>query len=73
MVSGTAILCDCCDCQKLGVLRPHEGLEIRDGRHGTKHTATIPPLELLQRLAGTQGREAVMRYVESVMKGGKHE
>mgnify|MGYP001617388646 CR=1 FL=1 len=66
--SGTSIHCDCCGREKLGEIHPHECLEIVDRRHGQHHVARLSPLEVVQRLAGTTGRDAVLRYVALVMK-----
>lgn len=63
--SGTALYCDCCDHKKMALLKPQEGLEIRDDRH----TLAVAPAELLHRLAGTASSAGVLRYVKMVIGG----
>ena len=64
---GTAILCDCCGREKLGEIHACQGLEIVDRRHGTHHIAVLGPRDVLERLSGTSGREAIMRYVRGLL------
>lgn len=66
-IYGTSIRCDCCGKEKLAEIHPHLDLEIIDGRHGIRHTVTLSPQEILEGLAGTKGRDAVLRYVASIL------
>lgn len=69
--NGTAIYCDCCEDgrhqEKMAVIYPQGKLEILDRRHGITHTASVGPVEILERLAGTYGRDAIMEYVRGVL------
>lgn len=66
-IDGTAIRCDCCRKEKLAEMHPRENLEILDRRHGTKHVVLLSAQEVLEGIAGTKGRDAVLRYVASVL------
>ena len=69
--SGTSIYCDDHGCtagehrhyQRLLDIRPGEGIEVRDERHGTAHTALVPPREALERLSGTRDGAAILEFV----------
>jgi len=67
MINGTAIVCDCCDCQRMAFLDT-DGLRLRDRRHGTTHQAQLSPEQILVRLAGTTGGSAVVDYVRAIFK-----
>lgn len=61
--NGTGVYCSCCDVEKLAELRPHEGLVIKDGRHGQHHVAVVPCREVIERLAGTVGEEPITQFI----------
>ena len=65
--SGTSVYCDCHQTERLMDIKPHIGIEVMDGRHGTAHRALVPPRQALERLAGTLDGSAVMDYVRQVM------
>lgn len=65
--NGTGLLCSCCGKELLGIIRPGEHLEIKDSRHGQSHVVVVSPVEVLSRLAGTSGKEAILKYVTGVL------
>ena len=67
--SGTSVYCNCHGTERLLDLRPREGIQVVDGRHGTRHEATVGPREMLARLAGTIAGCAIVDYVQSVVNG----
>lgn len=64
--SGTSVYCNCHGTERLLDLRPQEGIQVVDGRHGTRHEATVAPREILARLAGTVDGSAIVAYVNRV-------
>lgn len=46
MLNGDVIYCDCCGTEKLAQV-VGDNLVIKDRRHGAKHVAVIPIVELL--------------------------
>ncbi len=71
--TGTSIYCGCSldgqlhQSEKLGEIRPAEGLVIHDRRNRIRHMAIVPPGEVLQRLAGTLDSSAVLEYCKTVV------
>lgn len=77
--SGTAIYCLEHGCsaqehqhwQRMLDIKPQQGLEIIDARHGERHQAFVKPKEILERLAGTVDGSAIVDYVrKTVYTGG---
>ena len=64
---GTGLYCECCGIEKLGEIRPRENLVLHDRRNRQRHVAVISAKEVVERLAGTTGREAIMRFVEEIL------
>ena len=62
--------CSCHGTERLLDLRPREGIQVVDGRHGTRHEATVGPREMLARLAGTVEGSAIVDYVSRVVGHG---
>jgi hypothetical protein len=73
MGTGTSIFCGCSldgelhHSEKLGEIRPLEGLVIHDRRNRIRHMAVVSPMEVLQRLSGTLEGSAVIEYVKKVI------
>jgi len=73
MDTGTSIFCGCSldgelhHSEKLGEIRPLEGLVIHDRRNRIRHMAVVSPMEVLQRLSGTLEGSAVIEYVKKVI------
>ena len=59
----------CRGLEVLGIIEHGGTLEIRDGRHGTKHTVRLDPQELLVIMAGTEHPAAILAYVTGIMGG----
>ena len=65
--NGTGVLCDCGHGELMLVVIPGQGMEVKTRRHGEHHTAFLSSVEILGRLAGTYGREAIMRFVGTAL------
>ena len=71
--TGTSIFCGCSldgelhHTEKLGEIRPLEGLVIHDRRNRIRHMAVVTPVEVLQRLSGTMEGSAVIEYCKTVL------
>ena len=65
--NGTGIYCDCGCGELMMVIKPSEGVEIKARRHGEHHIVFLNPAEILGRLAGTFGREAILRFVGTAL------
>ena len=65
--NGTGVYCDCCGDNLMMVVIPGEGVEVKARRHGEHHVAFLNPAEILGRLAGTFGREAILRFVGTAL------
>lgn len=65
-LDGTAVRCTCCGyARKLAELHGTT-LEIAGGRVGNKHYTRVTIQELLQHMAGTRGRDGVLRFVDEL-------
>ena len=65
--NGTGVLCDCGHGELMLVVIPGEGMEVKARRHGGHHVAFLNPAEILGRLAGTFGREAILQFVGTAL------
>ena len=65
--NGTGVYCSCGHEELMMVVIPGEGVEVKARRHGENHVAFLNPSELLGRLAGTYGREAILRFVGTAL------
>jgi hypothetical protein len=71
--TGTSIYCGCSldgqlhQSEKLGEIRPQEGLVIYDRRNRIRHMAVVRPVDVLQRMAGTLDGSAVLEYCKSIV------
>lgn len=62
-----ALRCDCHDLEVLGIVHDGGTLVIRDGRHGTKHSIRLSPIDVLIAMCGAQEPNAIVNYVVGVI------
>jgi len=53
--------------KKVGEIRPREGLIIKTRRDRGHHIAVVSAKEVIERIAGTTGKDGIVKFVESLI------